>query len=61
MFCKNEEYPYVFDMQPSVLSQDYPAGFTDLPYLPTLGIRVCNHWPAVIPELWDVGKKQRRP
>ena len=40
MFCKNKEYSYVFDMQPSVLSQDYPAGFTDLPYLPALGIRV---------------------
>lgn len=48
-------------MQPSVLSQDYPDGFTDLPYLPALGIRVCNRWPAVTPEIWGIGKKQRRP
>lgn len=61
MFCKNKEYSFVFDMQPSVLSQDYPAGFTDLPYLPALGIRVYHRWPAVTPKICAVGKKQRRP
>lgn len=61
MFCKNKEYSYVFDMQPSVLSQDYPAGFTDLPYLPVLGIRVYHRLPAVTPKICAVGKKQRRP
>lgn len=57
-FCKNKEYSYVFAMQPSVLSQDYPAGFTDLPYLPALGIRVCDHWPAVTPEIWGIGRSR---
>lgn len=62
MLCKNKEYSYVFAMQPSSSVSRLPvAGFTDLPYLPALGIRVWDHWPAVTPEIWGIGKKQRRP